>query len=314
MITSVMYHYVRPVEESNLRYLSLNDFEKQLDWLEKSIGKFVTQEDWEQSKAGHKTDGVLLTFDDGLKDHIEYVLPILQSRKIFALFFVSTGPLSSETMLAVHLTHKLLSIGKSSEILDFFHLQLPDSIWRKLHRGAAASAYTKHRDLDVNVSIKKVVNYLFTDFNLQETLEATADKFLSNSLKQLAQSWYLSELDIKNIAKAGMKIGSHSCTHKLLSLLHSEEVYSELAQSKNILEEVLGVAVDEFCYPYGGIHSYNETVKNHLRTLGYSFAHDVEPRAISQADFINRYSLPRFNCNEFPFGIAHSLKNTPTNS
>ena len=29
-ITSVMYHYVRPVDQTSLRYLSLEDFEKQL--------------------------------------------------------------------------------------------------------------------------------------------------------------------------------------------------------------------------------------------------------------------------------------------
>ena len=34
---SVMYHYVRPAEESALRYIELNNFQKHLDFLKKTM-------------------------------------------------------------------------------------------------------------------------------------------------------------------------------------------------------------------------------------------------------------------------------------
>jgi peptidoglycan/xylan/chitin deacetylase (PgdA/CDA1 family) len=309
MITSVMYHYIRPVEVSELRYLSVEDFEKQLDWLQGSIGNFLTGEDWEEAKLGKPSSGVLLTFDDGLKDHIDFVLPILQRRNIFGIFFVNTSPFVTKRMLAVHLTHKLLSLGKSNEILQFFHQVLPESIWSKLNSGVASSAYTKHIDSNVNVTIKKIINYLFTDFNLAEVLEMTSERFLSSSLSELTSAWYLSESDVRFISDAGMKIGSHASTHRLLSLLQKEEIYVELSESKYLLESLIEKQVDEFCYPYGGPHSYNQTVKDYLAQLNFSVAHDVSPREIGPLDFQNKFSLPRFNCNELPFGIAHSLKN-----
>ena len=212
MITSVMYHYIRPIEDSQLRYLTIEDFEKQLDWLNESAGNFVTAVEWEKAKLGETCSGVLLTFDDGLKDHINYVLPILEKRNIFAIFFVNTLPLVSNSMLAVHLTHKLLSIGKSIEILDSFHQLLPNSIWGKLNSGAASSAYSKHKDLEINIKIKKIINYLFTDFDLTQLLDITSHRFLSSSLSQISASWYLTEEDVKTISKAGMKIGSHAST------------------------------------------------------------------------------------------------------
>lgn len=308
MITSVMYHYVRPIEKTQLRYLSTEDFEKQLDWLENSIAPFLTAEQWEMSKKGKDLDGVLLTFDDGLKDHIKYVLPILEKRGLFAIFFVSSSPLSTNSMLAVHLTHKLLSIGESQEILEFFYERLPSDIWLKLNVNHAAKAYEKHRDLEDNVKIKKVVNYLFADYDLAGLLEAASKTFLSGSMQEISKSWYLSKDDLKVISKAGMKIGSHACTHRLLSLLDEKEIHYELSHSRDALEEILDIKVDEFCYPYGGSHSYSPFVKRKLLELGYQVAHDVYPKQISKADFEARFALPRFNCNELPFGTAYSLK------
>jgi peptidoglycan/xylan/chitin deacetylase (PgdA/CDA1 family) len=304
-----MYHYVRPVETSQLRYLAVEDFEKQLDWLKESVGEFITEGEWESAKSGGSCEGVLLTFDDGLKDHFRYVLPILKRRGIFAIFFVSTAPLVSKSMLAVHLTHNLLSTGKSEEVLDFFHHRLPGAIWRKLDVGVAASAYTKHVELNANVTIKKLVNYLFTDFDFSNVLESAANEFLSSSLVDISNSWYMSDLELRAIADSGMKIGSHSRTHRLLSLLSDDEALKELSESKNTLEEILSKEVDEFCYPYGGPHSYNENIKKSLSKLNYVVAHDVSPYQYSKIDFRNRYALPRFDCNEFPFGITQSLKN-----
>ncbi len=308
MITSVMYHYVRPIEQSSLRYLAVDDFIRQLDWLAGSVGDFISADEWEKAKAGENIEGVLLTFDDGLKDHMDYVFPILQAKGIFAIFFVSSSPLVSKNMLAVHLTHKLLSLGRSEEILDFFKVQIPQSIWPKLHAGPAAKAYTKHLDLDTNVTIKKIVNYLFADFNLSEVLDLVSEKFISTTLANLTENWYMSEHELKLIAAAGMKIGSHANSHRLLSILSNDEIYYELSQSKMVLEATLGVKIDEFCYPYGGPHSYNETVQRYLAELDYSVSHDVSPRRVSKDDFLLKYALPRFNCNELPFGIAHSLK------
>ena len=78
----VMYHYVRPCVEGlpYFPYLALADFERQLDTFASTCG-FVGREafvDWAQ--GGPAPDGVLLTFDDGLRDHRDFVLPVLQER------------------------------------------------------------------------------------------------------------------------------------------------------------------------------------------------------------------------------------------
>ena len=90
----VMYHYVRPSAGGlpHFPYLSLADFERQLDDFASDYG-FVGREDFVRwVEGGPAPGGVLLTYDDGLRDHAEFVLPALQARGLFGLFYVSSGP------------------------------------------------------------------------------------------------------------------------------------------------------------------------------------------------------------------------------
>jgi peptidoglycan/xylan/chitin deacetylase (PgdA/CDA1 family) len=49
----------------------------------------------------------------------------------------------------------------------------------------------------------------------------------------------------------GMDIGSHTRTHARLTELPPEEARTEIARSREELEEAIGCEVRHFCYPYG---------------------------------------------------------------
>ena len=71
----IMYHYVRPNAKDlpYFPYLRLADFERQLDEFERAYG-FVGRDAFLRwSEGGSAPDGALLTFDDGLRDHAEFV-------------------------------------------------------------------------------------------------------------------------------------------------------------------------------------------------------------------------------------------------
>ena len=72
---AIMYHYVSPKldEFPNLNRLDLDSFIKQLDYFNDKYG-FISQNDFLESIIeGKKNDGVILTFDDGLLCHYQYV-------------------------------------------------------------------------------------------------------------------------------------------------------------------------------------------------------------------------------------------------
>lgn len=56
---------------------------------------------------------------------------------------------------------------------------------------------------------------------------------------------------LREMAAAGIEIGSHGRHHRDLSVCGEDELREEIAGSKADLEAVLGTAVQTFCYPYG---------------------------------------------------------------
>ncbi len=61
----------------------------------------------------------------------------------------------------------------------------------------------------------------------------------------------LSEAGVREIARAGLEIGSHGASHRALPELPDEALAAETRGSRERLEEASGAPVVSFCYPYG---------------------------------------------------------------
>ena len=61
----------------------------------------------------------------------------------------------------------------------------------------------------------------------------------------------LSWMQIKEMSGYGIHFGSHTVTHPKLTELDDDRVSYELAESKQIIEDRLGVECRHFAYPYG---------------------------------------------------------------
>ncbi len=65
------------------------------------------------------------------------------------------------------------------------------------------------------------------------------------------KSALMSEAELKAWAHAGQEVGSHTRHHVRLLQCSEDEARQEIALSKMELEDLLGQAVTQFCYPYG---------------------------------------------------------------
>ena len=293
-----MYHYVRPAEPGGLNYLPLDVFRWQLDWLAEHYG-ILNREDWAALKSGELRPGVLLTFDDGLSDGVRWVLPELVSRGIEAIFYVCSDVFTNQKVLSVHLVHFLLRHSEPAKALEMISAELSQPDLRVIEDEIGRVAYSRHRDSASKKLLKRLVNYGMSSDRYRPALLEAISVATGIQEADLARDWYLNQDELREILKHGQVIGSHTCSHRLLSRLEQDEVRIEVCKSRATIEEILGITVDDFCYPYGGPTSYNPMVINELRRAGYRTGMSVESRPVSSLDTENLFEIPRFDCNYF---------------
>jgi peptidoglycan/xylan/chitin deacetylase (PgdA/CDA1 family) len=61
----------------------------------------------------------------------------------------------------------------------------------------------------------------------------------------------MTEPELRELAAAGWELGAHTMTHPDLSTLDYESCRREIEDSRTALEEIAGVPIDTFAYPFG---------------------------------------------------------------
>ncbi len=303
---AIMYHYVRPgaLGWDRLKYLHFDNFRRQLDWLAQNVG-FVSREDFRRSIAGGEFgEGAVLTFDDGFSDHYRYVFPELVARKLWAIFFIPTGMYSNGRLLDVHRIHLMIAHCGGASCLAAARQVVTDDMLEVAHvDGFKSRAYSRLGDDADTIEFKRLFNYFIASEHREEALDRIVDK-LKLELPRTAE-FYVSADELKEMAQTGMQIGSHTVSHPVMSTLDRARQRQEIDQSFDYLNCVIASPIETFCYPYGGSHSFTDETEALLTQAGCRYAFNYEPRDISADDLRARpQALPRYDCNQFPFGIA----------
>ncbi|WP_279176516.1 polysaccharide deacetylase family protein [Campylobacter insulaenigrae] len=304
----IMYHYVR--NSSNklpyFRYLSLENFKKQLDFLEDKFG-FVNFKDFIELKnnmdyINKLKNKVLLTFDDGLKDHFNFVFPELLKRNALGIFFMPTKVLHKEKALDVHRIHYLL--GKMGGGINKYALNLLDNDILNLKYHYLFEDYYNELDDDEQIKqFKLIFNYCIKDKYKEKILDELVNKFCSDD--EIYTNFYLNEKELKIMYESEMIIGSHSENHINFLNLNKEEEVKEIESSFQKLKDFIG-PIKTFCYPYGEFSLYSKDIllKNQV---DFAFVSLTEyKKDIDIEDLLkNTYTLARYDCNEFKYGKAN---------
>ena len=302
-----MYHYVRwaPDRLPHFRYLHVEDFVRQLDWFAENH-RFVTRNEFDNAcRTAEVPEGVVLTFDDGLIDHYEYVLPLLEERGLFGIFYICSAPVERRKLLDVHRIHLILGRLGGEAAMQRLQLHLRDDMLADAHRTEFREAtYRNQLNDDATTTFKRMLNYWISYEHREAVLNALFEEEFGDE-REIAEAFYLSPSHIREMDSAGMIVGSHGANHFLFSKLSSERQRQEIAESFAYLSCVLGKPVTTFCYPYGGSHAFNSHTVSLLEEAGTLFSFDVNPRDITVEDLrCGRQMLPRYDCNMFPHGKA----------
>jgi hypothetical protein len=166
------------------------------------------------------------------------------------------------------------------------------------------SLYRGHVEDEATAQVKRVLNYYL---RLEHRSLICHEVYLRSGGDEAsdAAAHYASAEQLRALRAAGMCIGAHSVSHRLLSQLSLTEQGREVHDSIATLAELLAEPIDSFCYPYGGEHSFNADTLRLLEQAQIRFAFSVEPRDIEARDLTQApLRLPRYDCNVFPHGTS----------
>jgi Polysaccharide deacetylase. len=308
---AVMYHYVRPDASDAPWYyhLDVEDFRAQLDYFESEHG-FVDRDAFLAAARGEADppEGVILTFDDGLRDHYEWVFPILQRRGLWGIFYIPTGPYTQETALNVHRVHALIGKHGGEVVLDPLldivnEEMIPDARREEFH----TETYQNQNNTRSVTTVKRILNYFISYEYREVVLNMLCEQFPAADFEP--HSYYIQPSDLIKMQNAGMILGSHSVSHRVFSKLSQPAQRDEIVSSFDYLSTILdGLEVQTFCYPYGGFHTFTDYTRDILDEVGCLFSFNVESRDIQPDDITTQpQALPRYDCNEFPYGGASGI-------
>ena len=293
---SIMYHYVRDFDPELpfFNSLSKKSFKKQVDLFNKS--KILVDE----KQFENNLPEIILTFDDGFKDHI-YVAEELRKKKVIGIFFISTYPVTENNFLDVHKAH--LINGKvggeqalkalneylhKNKILDFIDRDEEKKFKHK---------YSKNIDTNEKKEFKKIINYYG---NIKLKTKILDDLMVKFKINIKPKEFYMNSDEIKYLSDMGMIIGSHSVNHNLLSRLSEDEQRNEIRNSQELIEDIIKKRCNFFCFPYGGKDSYNSLTLKILKEFNYNFSFTIQSKDFDKEDLrLMPLELPRFDCIEF---------------
>ena len=305
---SIMYHYVQPnnIDFPLLNNLTFDKFVKQLDFFKEKYS-FVTKEDFIKSiKTKIPTKGIILTFDDGLKCHYDFVYKELRKRKLWGIFYINTMPYIENKMLDVHKIHVLLSIFPASNLINSLNKILDKSMFENDKIDTFKNeTYNFQKNDNSTLLFKRILNYYVKYEYRSFLIKKIMKEFVPNE-NEIFNSFYLTKKNIVEMNNEGMVFGSHTTSHKLLSKLDFKEQENEINKSFDYIYNEFNINnFKTFCFPYGGEISFNQNTIKILKQNNCDFAFSVENKDITSYDLnYRKYNLPRYDCNQFKYGKA----------
>lgn len=189
---------------------------------------------------------VNISFDDGFRDIYEYAYPIFKKYNIPFTIYLTTA----------------LPEGKA------------ELWWIKLERLINQYTTLIVQGEEYRCKTMEEKNQVFNDlmqriYHCSDTPSKVFGKWFANyqiDMDNLTLTWD----ELAEMLSSGLLTpGSHTQSHPMLTKIPTDEVRTELKESKTIIEQHLSIPINHFSYPHS---AYNMEIANELRLVGYKSA------------------------------------------
>ena len=255
----LIYHRVNDDGDPYFGGIPVADFDRQMAYVSSRFHVMPLSSLVAALREGTLPGNALaVTLDDGYRDNYTHAFPILQRYSIPATIFLTTSAIGSDRQLW------------HDDVFSAFRNTTQPALMplgAERIQGSLASVADR-----VRVQ-QRFLAYIRT---LDETMRAQAVLELRDALRvgpppptpNLMLSWD----EIRAMSRGGIRFGSHTATHPILSRVDRERARRELQESKQAIEGQLGSRVDGFAYPNGTRADFLPETKELLREAGYDYA------------------------------------------
>lgn len=244
-----------------------------------------------------------LTFDDGIRDHVTNVLPVLLAYGLDGSFFIPGCLFADGGSLPLLEKQRFLQYA-FSEYAEFLSQFCRNVV----------SRFPRYRSEEIEPSqrnLRRIGEYLaeygfyspeeryyryLRDQVLQEpefavVVEALfAERF--GSEEAVCRTHYLSPHDVGVLHRAGMTIGGHGLSHQHLPRMPDQR--RDIAEGLRVITQILGTCPTTFSYPYG---SYDESTLRLMNEFGMVYAFTTRNR-VGLLDRGCPYNIARVDAKE----------------
>jgi peptidoglycan/xylan/chitin deacetylase (PgdA/CDA1 family) len=246
---------------------------------------------------------IVITFDDGYRDNLTNATPILAHHGLKAIFFVATDYVDRRRPFWWDLVAYFLGQTSKKRI----ELEYPEP--RRYELGGDW--------LRVQGRLLRTIKDTFSldlDRFLDGLAAACEVEWNERVARELADQLVLDWNDVRALRAAGMDVGSHTRSHRVLHQLPPAQLTDELSGSKTILEAQLGEPVRALSYPVGGREvAERPVIRRAVREAGYQLAFSNGTGVNNLWRGLDRFGLRRFTTGlEAPESFVRSILVVPS--
>jgi len=283
-----MFHYVNG-NQFNYYHFDKDDFEKVIIKLLDSGKRIISFAEFKQMIKNNNrsiNNCILLTFDDGTRDHYDVVYPILKKYNISGLFFLCSN-IFEHRILDVNIIHQIIANSQFDDLFSNFQKMLiENNITNDNYNMLINTEYDDKKML----YFKQMLQFILPDDIKNKILNKLANIY---KVSLNFDDYYMNIKQIKEMKENGMEFGFHTSTHKRLEKLSYEEQFNEIISNMDLLTKENIIDDDAaFSYPFG---SYNCDTLNILMKNKIKYAFGINMKQFTYKD--NLLTIPRYDCN-----------------
>ncbi|MCS6288438.1 MAG: polysaccharide deacetylase family protein [Nitrospira sp.] len=240
---------------------------------------------WGRGEWNDQARYCVITFDDGWLDNYRHAYPVLKQLRMPATIFLPTDYVGRNEWFW---PDQLAVLCKS----------IADSKQRPQLRAAVAGLFSDFVGEGASRLVEAVGRHELVSDDIIERCKHLPIKRIRELIHALASELRVTlPLDrvivnwdeVREMSRGGVSFGSHSCTHRIMTTITSDEVSEELVRSRQVLFDQGVNYVPVYCYPNG---NSNASIEKLVKANGYEAAVSVR-MGFEGSCPENRYAIRR---------------------